>query len=66
VSNFVVLPIEPTLEMLKCIAVWTFDDINVGKTAQLNGSDVPPNAEMEGAYGRYKRMIEPWILDSDK
>jgi hypothetical protein len=60
--RFVVLPTEPTKEMLRCIAVWTFEDIEVGKRAQMAGADIPPNAEMEGAYGRYKRMIEPWII----
>jgi len=65
-AKFVILPIEPTREILEAIARSTFDDLEIGKTAQLNGSDIPPNAEMEMAYGQYKRMVEPWILKSQR
>ena len=50
---------EPTVEMLKIIAVneWPKDS-EVGKEAQCRGIDIPPNAEMEIAYGQYKRLVK--------
>jgi hypothetical protein len=51
--------IEPTVEMLKIIAadIWP-DDYDAGKEAQRRGINIPPNAEMEIAYGKYKRLIK--------
>ncbi len=61
---FVTLPVEPTKEILKCLVVEKYpEDHEAGKEAQRRlGLDViPPNAEMEAAYGKYSRMVKPFI-----
>ena len=54
------LPEEPTKEILIILAVHEYpDDHEAGKDGQRRlGLDViPPNAEMEMAYGKYKRLV---------
>ncbi len=47
--------------MLSNLVITDNNDWYIGKEAQINGSDIPPNYEMEEAYGRYKRLIEPFL-----
>jgi hypothetical protein len=69
-EGYVLIPIEPTKEMLRIIAYREWPkDWEVGKDAQFNkvGLDViPPVCEFEIAYGQYRRLIDagrkelPW------
>lgn len=53
------MPKEPTVEMLKVFCVEQHpEDWEAGKDAQTKGVDVPPNHEMEVAYGKYQRLIK--------
>lgn len=52
------MPEEPTIEILKVLCVEEPEDWIAGKEAQTREIDVPPNHEMEVAYGKYQRLVK--------
>ena len=58
--GYVVVPVEPTAEMLSCIAFGKWpEDSQAGKELQRKrGCDVVfPKSEIEMAVGQYQRML---------
>ena len=57
--DWVVVPREPTEAMLVVLAMGTEHpaDWEAGKKAQRHRDDIPPQYEMEAAYGQYQRLI---------
>lgn len=59
-DGWVLVPVEPTAEMLSCIAFGKWpEDSNAGKELQrMRGCDVVfPKSEIEMAVGQYQRML---------
>ena len=55
--EWVLVPKEPTSEMLDCIAGDVDGDWEAGKFAQRSSAEIRPNYECETAYGQYKRLL---------